>query len=111
MESFLSYLMLPLCLFGITAIEAMGLQLILGGAGLLTLGHTAFFAIGGYASAAFVVFVAPLFGLQNPAIVLFSGILFAIVFSALSGFLVSIPCLRLRGDYLAAATLGFGQII
>ena len=65
MQSLIDYLLLPISLFGITAIEAMGLQLILGGAGLLTLGHTAFFAMGGYASASFVVFMAPALSIEN----------------------------------------------
>jgi len=111
MDSTLHYLLLPLSLFGIIAIEAMGLQLILGGAGLLTLGHTAFFAIGGYASATFVTYIAPALGFQNPALLLIFGTLFAIFLSGASSFLVAIPCLRLRGDYLAVATMGFGQII
>lgn len=111
MQSLFDYLLLPISLFGIIAIEAMGLQLILGGAGLLTLGHTAFFAIGGYASASFVVFIAPILGIQSPVLLLFLGILFAVTLTALAAFLVAIPCLRLRGDYLAVATMGFGQII
>lgn len=110
MNSFFDYLLLPLSLFGITAIEAMGLQLILGGAGLLTLGHTAFFAIGGYASATFVVYIAPILGIHHPVVLLFCGILFAMILTALAAFFVSIPCLRLKGDYLAVATMGFGQI-
>ena len=111
MESFFQYLQLPLCLLGITAIEAMGLQLILGGAGLLTLGHTAFFAIGGYASAAFVTLLAPRWGITDSGLLLSVGVLFALFFSGLTAFLVGIPCLRLRGDYLAVATMGLGQIV
>src|SRR4051812_2111492 len=106
MDAFLSYLVLPLSLFGITAIAAMGLQIIFGGAGLLTLGHTAFFAIGGYGSAAFTVYLAPSLGIQNPAILLLLGTLFAMVLTSLFAGAVAIPCLRLKGDYLAVATLG-----
>jgi branched-chain amino acid transport system permease protein len=111
MSSFLSYFHLPLSLFGIVAIEAMGLQLILGGAGLLTLGHTAFFAIGGYTSAAFVAYAAPALGIQSPILLLALGCFFAMLFSAFAAVFIAIPCLKLRGDYLAVATLGFGQII
>jgi branched-chain amino acid transport system permease protein len=107
----LSYLILPLSLLGIIAIAAMGLQLILGGAGLLTLGHTAFFAIGGYASAAFTIYIAPSLGIEHPALLLLIGTLFAMFLSALAAVIVAIPCLRLRGDYLAVATMGFGQIV
>ena len=111
MNSIFDYLLLPISLFGIIALEAMGLQLILGGAGLLTLGHTAFFAIGGYSSASFVVYIAPLIGIHHPALLLALGILFAGALTALAALVVAIPCLRLRGDYLAVATMGFGQII
>lgn len=110
MLEILKYLLLPVTLFGIMSLSAMGLQLILGGAGMLTLGHAAFFAIGGYASAAFTVLIAPLLGIHNSFLLLMGGILFGLLFSALSACLVVIPCLRLRGDYLAIATLGFGQI-
>src|SRR5689334_9868397 len=111
MSAFLSYLVLPLSLFGITAIAAMGLQIIFGGAGLLTLGHTAFFAIGGYSSAAFAAYIAPSLGIENPALLLGMGILFAMVLTLLFACVVAVPCLRLRGDYLAVATMGFGQIV
>lgn len=107
----LHYLLLPASLLGIVAIEAMGLQLILGGAGLLTLGHTAFFAIGGYASAAFVCLLAPALHIIHPIELLLLGMVCAVAASGLAALLVSIPCLRLRGDYLAVATLGFGQIV
>ncbi len=106
-----SYLVLPLSLFGIVAIEAMGLQLILGGAGLLSLGHTAFFAIGGYASGAFVMYLAGSFGIQSPTLLLMSGMVFSMLISAIAALFIAIPCLRLRGDYLAVATMGFGQIV
>ena len=107
----IDYLTLPVSLFGITAIEAMGLQLILGGAGLLTLGHTAFFALGGYTSAAFVVWMAPHLGITHPGVLMLVGCIFGMVFSGGMAFLVAIPCLRFRGDYLAVATMGFGQIV
>jgi branched-chain amino acid transport system permease protein len=111
MAGIFDYLLLPLSLFGIIAIEAMGLQLILGGAGLLTLGHTAFFAIGGYASAAFVTLVAPSLGIHSTFLLLGLGMIFGAFFAGFFAFMVAVPCLRLRGDYLAVATLGFGQII
>ncbi len=110
MESYLKFLILPLSLFGITAISAMGLQLILGGAGLLTLGHTAFFAIGGYASAAFVIYLAPVLGITSSFWLLFFGILFAMAVTAFFAFISALPCLKLRGDYLAVSTMGLGQI-
>lgn len=111
MDQIINYLCLPLSLFGIVAIEAMGLQLILGGAGLLTLGHTAFFAIGGYASAAFVTMIAPILGIENQVILLLAGMLFGMLCSALTAAFIVMPCLRLKGDYLAVATMGLGQIV
>ena len=110
MDNALGYLVLPLTFFGISAIQAMSLQLILGGAGLLSLGHASFFAIGGYASAAFAVFGAPALGLSDD-LTLGCGILCALASSALAGLLVVLPCLRLQGDYLAMATLGAGEIV
>jgi branched-chain amino acid transport system permease protein len=103
-------LQLPLSLLGVTALQAMGLQVILGGGGMLTLGHTAFFAIGGYASAAFVTLVAPRLGIESTVPLFICGASFAVFCSSAAAILVSIPCLRLRGDYLAVATMGLGQI-
>lgn len=110
MNDFLNYLALPATLFGILAIQAMSLQLIIGGAGLLSLGHAAYFAIGAYASGVFTQFVAPSFGFENPALLLIGGVLTAMLVSGVAGLLVVVPCLRLHGDYLAMATLGFGEI-
>jgi branched-chain amino acid transport system permease protein len=106
----LSYLNLPLSLFGIMAIQAMGLQLILGRAGILTLGHSAFFAIGGYSSAVFVAFLGPSLGIADPNLLLFFGIMAALFSTSVVATLLAIPCLRLNGDYLAIATLAFSQI-
>ena len=106
----MDYLALPTALFGVMAIAAMGLQLVLGGAGLLTLGHMAFFAIGGYSSAAWVMFIAPLWGITSPVMQLVCGLTVAMGVTGLCAWVVATPCLRLRGDYLAAATLAFSQI-
>lgn len=111
MTELLQYLQLPFTLFGIFAMMAMSLQLILGGAGLLSLGHAAYFAVGGYASGAFAVFLAPELGITDPLVMLVCGIVAGAVAAALAGLLVAVPCLRLQGDYLAMATLGFGEIV
>jgi branched-chain amino acid transport system permease protein len=111
MTDLLQYLALPVTLFGILAIQAMSLQLILGGAGLLSLGHAAYFAIGAYASGVFTQFVAPSLGVGHPALLLLGGVVCAIVVAGGAGLLVALPCLRLHGDYLAMATLGFGEIV
>lgn len=110
-NDFLQYLSLPVILFGILAIQAMSLQLILGGAGLLSLGHAAYFAIGAYASGVFTEFVAPSVGFSHPAVLFLGGMATAMLAAGCAGLLVVLPCLRLHGDYLAMATLGFGEIV
>nr|WP_285567173.1 branched-chain amino acid ABC transporter permease [Actinoallomurus iriomotensis] len=80
----------------------IGLNVVVGQAGLLDLGYVAFFAIGGYAMAVFGV----KFGWSFWEI-----LLVGIVLSALSGIILGAPTLRLRGDYLAIVTLGFGEIV
>ncbi|HEY3687755.1 MAG TPA: branched-chain amino acid ABC transporter permease [Streptosporangiaceae bacterium] len=87
---------------GIYILLALGLNVVIGHAGLLDLGYVAFFAIGAYAMAILGV----KFGWDFWAI-LPAGILIA----AVSGILLGAPTLRLRGDYLAIVTLGFGEII
>jgi branched-chain amino acid transport system permease protein len=86
----------------IMVLLAIGLNVVVGQAGLLDLGFVAFYAIGGYAMAIF----GTKFGWSFWEI-----ILLAIVLSALSGVTLGAPTLRLRGDYLAIVTLGFGEIV
>ncbi len=97
-----SYIQLNLILIGINIILAVSLNLITGFTGQFSLGHAAFMSIGAYASG---IITAKL-GL--PFIV---GIMVAAVSAAAAGVLIGIPTLRLRGDYLAIATLGFGEIV
>ena len=111
MQQLIEYSILPLTLFGITAIQALGLQLILGGAGLLSLGHAAFYAVGGYSAAAFTVYAAPALGITDVHLLLALSIVVGAVSAMGAGFLVAVPCLRLQGDYLAMATLGFAEIL
>lgn len=111
MNDILQFVTLPVTLFGIFAMMAMSLQLILGGAGLLSLGHAAYFAVGGYASGAFAIFAAPELGITHPVLLLLCGVTAGAMAAAIAGALVAIPCLRLSGDYLAMATLGFGEIV
>jgi branched-chain amino acid transport system permease protein len=114
MSQLLDYLSLPLTMFAIFGIQAMSLQLILGGAGLLSFGHAAYFAVGGYVSAAVTVFGLPALGIDpalHPLTSLLVAALTGMLASGLTGFLVALPCLRLQGDYLAMATLGFGEIV
>ena len=92
---------------GVFAAAAIGLNVVVGLAGLLDLGYIAFFGIGGYASAllANAVFTTVHVHL-NFGLVIIIGALVAAFF----GVLVGAPTLRLRGDYLAIVTLGFGEI-
>lgn len=84
---------------------ALGLNIVVGYAGLLDLGYIAFFAVGAYT---YALLGSPQFGLHWPMwAVLPLGALFACIF----GVLLGAPTLRLRGDYLAIVTLGFGEII
>ncbi len=81
---------------------AIGLNVVVGQAGLLDLGYVAFFAVGGYTMA----ILGKQFGWGFWEIIAI-GVLMA----ALSGVILGAPTLRLRGDYLAIVTLGFGEII
>jgi branched-chain amino acid transport system permease protein len=89
-------------LCGIYVILALGLNVVVGFAGLLNLGFVAFYAIGAYAYA----LLNTKFGLG-----FWSALPFSVGLSAVAGFLLAIPALRLRGDYLAIVTLGFGEIV
>ncbi|MGY3803852.1 branched-chain amino acid ABC transporter permease [Pigmentibacter ruber] len=111
MSDILNYIQLPFIMFCILAIQAMSLQIILGGTGLLSLGHAAFYTVGGYTSAIFTVFLAPKLGIENHSLMLFLACLVGMISAACSGLIVAIPCLKLRGDYLAMATLGVGEIV
>lgn len=94
-------------LIGINIILAVSLNLATGYLGQLPLGHAGFMAVGAYASAIFMKSAATL-----PLIVsLPLGLLIGGIVAAVFGFIIGIPALRLRGDYLAIITLGFGEII
>jgi branched-chain amino acid transport system permease protein len=84
---------------------ALGLNIVVGYAGLLDLGYVAFYAVGAYL---YALLASPHFGLHLPVwLILPLGALVAGLF----GMLLGAPTLRLRGDYLAIVTLGFGEII
>lgn len=97
-----SYIMLNLMVVGINIILAVSLNLITGFTGQFSLGHAAFMSVGAYASAV----VTAKMGMPFP-IGLIAGALFAMI----AGIIIGIPTLRLKGDYLAIATLGFGEIV
>jgi branched-chain amino acid transport system permease protein len=84
---------------------ALGLNIVVGFAGLLDLGYVAFYAVGAYA---YALLASPQFGLHLPFwIILPIGAAVAAFF----GVLLGAPTLKLRGDYLAIVTLGFGEIV
>jgi branched-chain amino acid transport system permease protein len=85
----------------INVILALSANLVINYTGQLTLGHSAFMAIGAYGAAA-------IYKAGVPFVV---SLLFGSLIAAVSGFLIGLPTLRLKGDYLAITTLGFCQII
>lgn len=97
-----SYILLNLIVVGINIILAVSLNLITGFTGQFSLGHAAFMSIGAYASAVITAKFSLPFG---------AGILAGAVIAAVAGIAIGIPTLRLKGDYLAIATLGFGEIV
>ncbi|MBQ2083235.1 MAG: branched-chain amino acid ABC transporter permease [Lachnospiraceae bacterium] len=101
-----SGLLIPVCAY---IVMALSLNLVVGISGELSLGHAGFMSIGAFSG----VIVSAM--LQNSVTAgplrLFIAIVVGAVFAALAGFLIGIPVLRLKGDYLAIVTLAFGEII
>lgn len=99
---------------GIFAAMSLGLNVVVGMAGLLDLGYAAFFAVGAYTWA---IFGSPQAGkfLQGnfplPGEYMYLFMLIAVVTTAITGLLIGLPALRLRGDYLAIVTLGLGEVV
>jgi len=83
----------------------LGLNIVVGYAGLLDLGYIAFFAVGAYA---YALLASPQFGIHWSFLALLP---LAALVAAVFGVLIGAPTLRLRGDYLAIVTLGFGEIV
>ncbi|HEX3629171.1 MAG TPA: ABC transporter ATP-binding protein [Candidatus Dormibacteraeota bacterium] len=90
---------------GVWILLALGLNIVVGYAGLLDLGYAAFFAIGSYA---FAILASGQFNIHISFWILLPA---SAVIAALFGVLLGAPTLRLRGDYLAIVTLGFGEIV
>jgi len=84
---------------------ALGLNIVVGFAGLLDLGYIAFYAVGAYL---YALLASPHFGLHLPVWLIIPA---GAALSGLFGVLLGAPTLRLRGDYLAIVTLGFGEIV
>ena len=99
----LTSLIVPVCTY---VIMAVSLCLVVGFLGELSLGHAGFMSVGAYVGALFLI---------NTNLPKYVGLILAIIIgglaAALRGALIGIPVLRLKGDYLAIVTLGFGEII
>lgn len=106
MSSLMQGLLVPMCIYSLVAI---GLNLCVGYLGELSIGHAGFMCVGAFSGA----FCTKLLegSISNEIVLFLIALLVGIVVSALFGFLIGIPVLRLRGDYLAIVTLAFGEII
>ena len=102
---------------GINIVLAVSLNLVNGYTGQFSLGHAGFMSVGAYFSAAVSLFIAPDILGASGGSALQQGALFVAALlcgglcAAFAGLLVGVPSLRLKGDYLALVTLGFGEII
>ena len=100
---------IPITLF---IVLALGLNVVVGFAGLLDLGYAAFFAIGAYTMAFLTSTVSPIgFVREGNHVNFFLAMFISAAVAAIFGVLLGAPTLRLRGDYLAIVTLGFGEIV
>ena len=106
MSSLMQGLLVPLCIYSIVAI---GLNLCVGYLGELSLGHAGFMCVGAFSSAVFSKCMMN--SGMNETVRFILAILIGTVVAAIFGWLIGIPVLRLRGDYLAIVTLAFGEII
>jgi branched-chain amino acid transport system permease protein len=93
---------------GFFLIMALGLNVVVGYAGLLDLGYVAFFAVGAYTMA---ILTSPLSPFFSPELSWWLAFPFVLIVATIAGLLVGTPVLRMRGDYLAIVTLGFGEIV
>ena len=101
-----SFLSDVLSTVGIYILMGLGLNIVVGYAGLLDLGYVAFFAIGAYVASVLTSTGEIGFGLN-----FWVAVPFAVLAAALAGILLGVPVLQMRGDYLAIVTMGFGEII
>jgi branched-chain amino acid transport system permease protein len=100
--------LIPILLF---IVLALGLNVVIGFAGLLDLGYAAFFAIGAYTVAFLTSSDSPFQFVDTNPVNFWVAMVAAAVVAAIFGVLLGAPTLRLRGDYLAIVTLGFGEIV
>ena len=103
----LGFLVRIMVIIGIWVLLALGLNIVVGYAGLLDLGYIAFYAMGGYAGVLLGQAVSGFLG----GFTYWAMLIPAALVGALTGVALGFPVLRLRGDYLAIVTLGFGEIV
>ena len=106
MSSLMQGLLVPMCTYSIVAI---GLNLCVGYLGELSIGHAGFMCVGAFSSAFCTKLLQD--SIQNEVVLFLIAIAVGTIAAAFFGFLIGIPVLRLRGDYLAIVTLAFGEII
>ncbi|MBM3493349.1 MAG: branched-chain amino acid ABC transporter permease [Armatimonadetes bacterium] len=120
-ENLETYYFLVLIQCGIAAVLAVSLNLINGITGQFSIGHAGFYAVGAYVGTAWTMLWRPMLAKSAPfleigtlagdALNLVIAMLLGSIAAAVTGVVVGTPSLRLRGDYLAILTLGFGEVI
>lgn len=106
LSSTLKGLLVPMCTY---IIAALSLNLTVGVLGELSLGHAGFMSVGAFSGATVAIGLKD--SISSDWVRLLIAVVVGAVFAAIFGFIVGIPVLRLRGDYLAIVTLAFGEII
>lgn len=106
MSSLMQGLLVPMCMYSIVAI---GLNLCVGYLGELSIGHAGFMCVGAFSGALCTKLLEDV--ITNKILLLLCALIVGTALAAFFGFLIGIPVLRLRGDYLAIVTLAFGEII
>lgn len=106
LSSLVKGLLVPICTYSLVAI---GLNLCVGYLGELSIGHAGFMCVGAFVGALTTKFLQP--SIKSNVLLFLIALIAGTVVAALFGFLIGIPVLRLRGDYLAIVTLAFGEII
>jgi branched-chain amino acid transport system permease protein len=106
LSSLMQGLLVPMCTYSLVAI---GLNLCVGYLGELSLGHAGFMCVGAFVGAVCTKLLQD--AVSNKILLFIISLIVGIIVAAVFGFLIGIPVLRLRGDYLAIVTLAFGEII
>ncbi|MEK6704640.1 MAG: branched-chain amino acid ABC transporter permease [Bdellovibrionota bacterium] len=110
-ESIDPYIFMIIMYAGVNIILSISLNLVNGFTGQFSMGHAGFMSVGAYVSAAITMWLTNSFGDHATPLLFLVGLLGGGIAASFSGYLVGLPSLRLKGDYLAIVTLGFGEII